>query len=116
MPLTAALTRSYTRKDQQLDCSDLILELSLVGRGREVKPMGLLRQGALLKMVCGADAAHSLEVWRENHEEWLSEFLDLPHGVPTQDVCAPSAGVRRLCFSKQNYRESTARYLLRMAN
>lgn len=41
---------------------------------------------ALCAMVCGADDAQALQVWGEVNQAWLAEFLDLPHGVPTQDV------------------------------
>jgi hypothetical protein len=41
---------------------------------------------ALMSMVCGADDASAMEIWGELNEEWLSGFLDLPHGTPTQDV------------------------------
>ena len=41
---------------------------------------------ALMSMVCGADDASAMEVWGELNEKWLSGFLDLPHGTPSQDV------------------------------
>lgn len=41
---------------------------------------------ALMAMVCGADDAEAMQQWSEANEEWLSEFLDMPHGSPTQDV------------------------------
>ena len=41
---------------------------------------------ALMSMVCGADDASAMEIWGELNEEWLSGFLPLPHGTPTQDV------------------------------
>ena len=41
---------------------------------------------ALMAMVCGADDAEALQQWSEANEDWLSEFLDLPHGSPSQDV------------------------------
>ena len=41
---------------------------------------------ALMSMVCGAVDASGMEVWGELNEEWLSGFLDLPHGTPSQDV------------------------------
>lgn len=30
--------------------------------------------------------AESMELWGDANQAWLSTFLDLPHGVPTQDV------------------------------
>ncbi|MBU1412565.1 ISAs1 family transposase, partial [Myxococcota bacterium] len=41
---------------------------------------------ALMSMVCGADDASGMEVWGELNEEFLSEFLPLPHGTTSQDV------------------------------
>ncbi len=41
---------------------------------------------ALMATVCGADDAEAMEFWGQSNEEWLSTFLDMPHGVPTQDV------------------------------
>jgi len=41
---------------------------------------------ALMATVCGCDDGESMQGWGESNEEWLSGFLDLPHGVPTQDV------------------------------
>ncbi|MCP4449158.1 MAG: transposase family protein [Myxococcales bacterium] len=41
---------------------------------------------ALMSMVCSCDNAESMELWGELNEEWLGEILELPHGVPSQDV------------------------------
>ena len=41
---------------------------------------------ALMAMVCGADDAVAMQLWSEANEDWLSEFLEMPHGAPTQDV------------------------------
>lgn len=41
---------------------------------------------ALMSMVCGCDNAESMDLWGEMNEEWLGEILELPHGVPSQDV------------------------------
>lgn len=40
----------------------------------------------LMAMVCGCDDAEAMEAWGTANETWLSGFLPLPHGVPTQDV------------------------------
>jgi hypothetical protein len=37
---------------------------------------------ALMAMICGSDDAESMELWGEANKAWLSNFLDLPHGVP----------------------------------
>jgi predicted transposase YbfD/YdcC len=41
---------------------------------------------ALMAMVCGCDDAEAMEAWGEANAEWLSGFLEMPHGPPTQDV------------------------------
>jgi predicted transposase YbfD/YdcC len=41
---------------------------------------------ALMSMVCGCDDAEAMEYWGKANESWLSEFLDVPHGIPSQDV------------------------------
>jgi len=35
---------------------------------------------------CGCDDGEAMQHWGDYNQEWLSGFLDLPHGVPTQDV------------------------------
>ncbi len=41
---------------------------------------------AVLGCVCGCDNAEALEDWAEKERDWLSGFLTLPHGTPSQDV------------------------------
>lgn len=41
---------------------------------------------ALMAMVCGCDDAEAMQSWGEANEAWLSAFLPMPHGVPSQDV------------------------------
>jgi predicted transposase YbfD/YdcC len=41
---------------------------------------------ALMSMVCGCDNAEAMDLWGKLNEEWLGEILELPHGVPSQDV------------------------------
>ncbi len=41
---------------------------------------------SLMAMVCGCDDAESMQHWGEANKKWLSEFLRLPYGPPTQDV------------------------------
>lgn len=41
---------------------------------------------ALMAMVCGCDDGDGMEAWGKANEVWLASFLELPHGVPTQDV------------------------------
>lgn len=40
----------------------------------------------LMATVCGCDDAEAMQLWGEHNADWLSGFLDLPHGAPTQDV------------------------------
>ena len=40
----------------------------------------------LLACMAGANSAAGFEMWAKTHEEELSQFLDMPHGSPTQDV------------------------------
>jgi predicted transposase YbfD/YdcC len=41
---------------------------------------------ALMSMVCGCDDAEAMEYWGKANANWLSTFLEVPHGVPSQDV------------------------------
>jgi predicted transposase YbfD/YdcC len=41
---------------------------------------------ALLAVLCGADDAEAIEDWGEGNEAWLRTFLELKHGVPSQDT------------------------------
>jgi predicted transposase YbfD/YdcC len=41
---------------------------------------------AVLGCMCGCDDAEALEDWAGKERQWLSKFLQLPHGPPTQDV------------------------------
>lgn len=41
---------------------------------------------ALMAMVCGAEDAQAMEYWGDANRDWLSGFLDMPHGCPTQDT------------------------------
>lgn len=41
---------------------------------------------AVLGCMCRCDDAEALEDWGRKEAGWLSNFLDMPHGVPSQDV------------------------------
>lgn len=41
---------------------------------------------ALMAMISSIDDAEGMELWGRVHEDWLRSILDMPHGVPTQDV------------------------------
>lgn len=49
-------------------------------------PLRIVVVTALMAMVCGCDDAEAMQSWGEANAEWLSGFLDMPHGPPTQDV------------------------------
>jgi predicted transposase YbfD/YdcC len=40
----------------------------------------------VLGCLCGCDDAEALEDWGEKEAEWLAKFIELRHGVPSQDV------------------------------
>ena len=41
---------------------------------------------AVLGCLCGCDDAEALEDWGKKEHQWLSGFLTLRHGIPSQDV------------------------------
>ena len=41
---------------------------------------------AVLGSVCGCDNAEALQDWGKKEQQWLSGFLELRHGTPSQDV------------------------------
>ena len=41
---------------------------------------------ALMAMISGCDDAEAMEDWGRENEYWLKDLLEMPHGVPTQDV------------------------------
>ena len=41
---------------------------------------------AILGCLCRCDDAEALEDWGRKERDWLAQFLDLEHGVPSQDV------------------------------
>src|SRR5690606_26548250 len=49
-------------------------------------PLSLVVISALLASVAGADDAEAMATWSRINKEWLAEFLDMPHGPPSQDV------------------------------
>lgn len=49
-------------------------------------PLVTVVLSALMAMVCGADDAEAMSMWSDAHEDWLSRFLPMPHGSPSQDV------------------------------
>ena len=41
---------------------------------------------ATCAVICGADGWVAVEEWAVAKEEWLTSFLDLPHGIPSHDT------------------------------
>ncbi len=41
---------------------------------------------AILAVLCGADGWEMVEAWGRGNIEWLSEFLELPYGIPSHDT------------------------------
>ena len=62
-----------------------VMEDPRLARGRRYSLVSVLTI-AVLGCVCGCDNAEALEDWGRKEEDWLSEFLELPHGTPGQDV------------------------------
>jgi predicted transposase YbfD/YdcC len=41
---------------------------------------------AICGTICGADGWEGIELFGESKEEWLRRFLELPHGIPSDDT------------------------------
>ena len=41
---------------------------------------------AILGILCGADGWVGIETYGKAKQEWLSTFLELPHGIPSHDT------------------------------
>ena len=37
-------------------------------------------------VVAGADGPVAIEVWAKSQAEWLQQYLQLPHGIPSHDT------------------------------
>jgi len=40
----------------------------------------------ILALLCGSDSWEAVETWGCGNAQWLEEFLDLPHGIPSHDT------------------------------
>ena len=40
----------------------------------------------ILATICGAHNWVEIEQWGQAHHQWLAEFLDLTHGIPSHDT------------------------------
>lgn len=68
----------------------LLTSLAIVTDPRQARgkryPLRDVLAIAVLGCLCGCDNAEALEDWGRKEREWLSGFLELPHGTPGQDV------------------------------
>lgn len=69
---------------------ELVRSLSVVGDPREARgtrhPLVNVLTIAVLGCMCRCDDAEALEDWGHKEADWLSGIIDMPHGVPSQDV------------------------------
>lgn len=70
--------------------SALVRSLSVVVDSRHARgtrhPLVNVLTIAVLGCLCRCDDAEALEDWGRKESDWLSDFLEMPHGVPSQDV------------------------------
>lgn len=68
----------------------LVRSLSVVEDPRDARgvrhPLVNVLAIAVLGCMCRCDNAEALEDWGRKEADWLCDFLDFPHGVPSQDV------------------------------
>jgi hypothetical protein len=41
---------------------------------------------AILAVLCGSEGWAAVEFWGQGNLDWLSTFLELPHGIPSHDT------------------------------
>jgi predicted transposase YbfD/YdcC len=68
----------------------LVQSLSVVEDPRNLRgirhPLVNVLTIAVLGCMCRCDDAEALEDWGRKEADWLADFLDMPHGIPSQDV------------------------------
>ena len=68
----------------------LVLSLSVVEEPRWPRgirhPLVNVLTIAVLGCMCRCDDAEALEDWGKKEADWLADFLEMPHGIPSQDV------------------------------
>lgn len=66
---------------------DLLSNLPDPRRAQGVRyPLESIITIALMASMSNADNAQEMENWGKYNEDWLENFLSLPHGIPSQDV------------------------------
>jgi len=70
---------------RQLVRSLSIVEDPRLARGKR-HPLVNVLTIAVLGCMCNCDDAEALEDWGKKESDWLADFLEMPHGVPSQDV------------------------------
>lgn len=86
--MTQALQLQNANEEEVLSFFENILSALPDPRRRQGTryPLRTVVVCALMSAVCGAEDAQGMEYWSAANEDWLSEILEMPHGVPTQDV------------------------------
>ena len=68
----------------------LVLSLSVVEEPRRPRgirhPLVNVLAIAVLGCMCRCDDAEALEDWGRKEADWLADFLEMPYGIPSQDV------------------------------
>ena len=70
---------------RQLVLSLLVVEELRFPRGIR-HPLVNVLTIAVLGCMCRCDDAEALEDWGKKEADWLTDFLEMPHGIPSQDV------------------------------
>ncbi len=70
---------------RQLVQSLSVVEDPRLARGKR-HPLVNVLTIAVLGCMCNCDDAEALEDWGQKEADWLADFLEMPHGVPSQDV------------------------------
>lgn len=83
MPSSISPEHRHALRQLVSDFSDLP-EFRQPGKLRH--PLGEVVTIAFCSMVCGMAHFTDMETFADDQEDWLRQFLDLPHGVPSHDT------------------------------
>ena len=56
------------------------------GERNQRHPLMSIMVVAVCAVICGADNWVSIEAWGNAKKDWLSSFIDLPHGIASHDT------------------------------